>query len=657
MWADSQERAYRSYWADVGGLLSALPPLLYRQAKLLQYDLALRYSETGQFTDVFLGADQFPVLSVSTWLLADLGVQEGPERERLERHLFRTSVLLAARAHTIESVVDPDSFYDREHLALAQLFSERAMTELAQVIPAASSFWEQREAVAIGHLEEVLEERERQNGSVTPDDSDAYLRATWGATARLLALAVTALATGADVRRITTMLDELAAAFQIKADLATMHRDLQQGRPTYPIAVVARAAGIPLRPWPLPTVVLGAMVATGSLGDILDAALARVRDSRQMAVGLRLPTFAAYLAEVETRFEERWQRLSGTAHRSASDAPKGGPSGPLIHAAEPTLTKALTMAEGFLLSDLTFRESWESHREGMLGSPEVASRYPAGLILEILCVHGHVLSGQVDDFLSFTAANRFRYYDHPGSDADSDTIGVFLRLQQHATSPGEHTDALDAVLGCLERNVRTNGSVPVWIRGCDGSTEDRPAVVALGEGCGTVAAHLLLGLTSAASERFRDTVEIGSLNLLDRIGGVGLGANVNYPPAYALAAFYRLIGRLEGSDLGGDLASRAAVAREVLAVELSRATRARILTPQDAALLAIACFDAGSPHLVDPSWMTMVLKRQRFDGSWNGEPFAAAPNRGSSVTWYSSTTLTSALCYDALTRYAVSQGA
>ncbi len=40
--------------------------------------------------------------------------------------------------------------------------------------------------------------------------------------------------------------------------------------------------------------------------------------------------------------------------------------------------------------------------------------------------------------------------------------------------------------------------------------------------------------------------------------------------------------------------------------------------------------------------------QQRFDGSWIGEPFAVAPNRGWHVSAYSSTTLTTALCYDAL---------
>ena len=60
------------WWDDVDRLLAALPPALFRQVKLLEYDLALRYSRTGQFHDTLSGSDHPPVLSVATWLLRDL---------------------------------------------------------------------------------------------------------------------------------------------------------------------------------------------------------------------------------------------------------------------------------------------------------------------------------------------------------------------------------------------------------------------------------------------------------------------------------------------------------------------------------------------------------------------------------------------------------
>lgn len=644
MWRDAQQGTHERHWPDVVRLLAGLPSDLFRQAKLLEYDLALRYSQTGQFKDIFLGADQFPILSVSSWLLDDFEVRPDAERG-LERHLFIASVLLAARTHVLERIADADSFYDDRHLALVTFAAGRAVEELRPVIPPTSPFWDQPDVRDVTSSQ-VRALPAAEPGSPSTDEPHAHLPGRWAAPARLLALAVSELAGRGEITtRLNAMLDALAAAFQIRDELVSMHRNLLQGRVTYPIAVVAKAAGMPLSPWPHPDVVLGAMAATGSLPVIGEAGLTHARDARQAAIDLQLPTFAAFLSDVVAGFEERLPSVSGGGRR-----PGGSP---LMRLAEPTLPKALAMAEAFLLSDQSVRDSWEVHREGMFGSPEVTSRFPAGLVLEILSAHGHVLSRQVDEFLSFTNANRFRYYDHPWSDVDTDTIGVYLRLQPYASRTGHQTHALDTVLGCLEREVEATGAVPVWLRDCPQPDEARPPVTALGEGCGTVAAHLLLGLMGA--NRQPAVIEVGAAHLLDRIRSLGLAANVDYPPMYALAIFLRLVARLEAT--GGDLVGRARDARRTLTDELDRARQAPIAGAQDAALLAIACVEAGSGDQIDPAWIATVLKRQRFDGGWDGEPFAAAPNRGWSVTWYASSTLTSALCYDALMRYGQIRGA
>ncbi|TME79290.1 MAG: hypothetical protein E6I45_13150, partial [Chloroflexi bacterium] len=86
MWQDAQRSARGRLWAEVERFLSELPPESFRQAKLLEYDLALRYSETGQFRDIFLGVGQFPMLSVGSWLLDDLAPTT-PARDEAERHL------------------------------------------------------------------------------------------------------------------------------------------------------------------------------------------------------------------------------------------------------------------------------------------------------------------------------------------------------------------------------------------------------------------------------------------------------------------------------------------------------------------------------------------------------------------------------------------
>jgi hypothetical protein len=636
------------WWDDVDRLLAALPPALFRQVKLLEYDLALRYSRTGQFHNIFSGPDHPPVLSVATWLMRDLEIPSSATRDEAERRLFGASVLLAARVQTVEGLHDPGGFTTEDRIALVQWLSERAAAEIARVVPSDSPYWDAYEAIAGEDATRLAAAADPDFVADTGDDPEAHLASPFSAPLRTVALAALAAVDRLEGgTRVAEMLEQVAHAYQAIADLASMHRDLELGRVSYPIAFIARAARIPLRPAPRPEVILGAMVVTGSLRPIVETAFGRLRSARYIAVELRLPTFSAFLSDAEAHFEaqlESWT-LGTPRHGSARPAPA-------VRQSMPTLSQALGMAEGFLLADPTFRESWETHREGMLGRPEVASRFPAGLILEILCRRGLDVRKLIDEFLAFTVANGFRYYDHPRSGVDSDTIGVFLRLRPHATVTAENDRVATLVLECLARNVQQTGAIPVWLTGC-ADPEESAGVIALGEGCGTVAAHLLLGLVPAPGEH-EGTVTIGAKQLLDRIGSVGVAANINYPPLYALGAFFRLVHMLDAANgpvaLGGIGDARAA-----LTAELERVVSTSVVTAQDAALLILACHEANREDLIDPGWLVQVLKRQRFDGSWIGEPFAAAPNRGRSVSWYSSTLLTTALCYDALGRGAKGQ--
>jgi hypothetical protein len=638
------------WWEDVDRLFAGLPAPLFRQVKLLEYDLALRYSTTGQFHDVFDGPEFPPVLSVAPWILDDLEAPAGPTRDGTERVLFLASALLAMRAQTVQALRDPAGFTTEDRIALVQWLSERATAEIGRVVPHDSQYWEAHAEIATEDAVRLAVWGEPERVADLEDDPESSLASALAAPLKLVALAALAVVDRLEGgQRIGDLLENVANAYQVIADLASMARDLEVGHLSYPIRFIARAAGLSLRPAPMPEIIMGAMVATGSVTPIVGSALDRLRSARKSAAALRLPTLAAFLAEAETHFEERPAGVT-------VGLPGGGPARPPPASGQlaSTLSQALSMAEGFLVGDPTFRESWETHREGMLGQPVVASRFPTGLVLDVLCRRGLDVSAAIDDFLQFTVANGFRYYDHPGSGIDSDTIGVFLRLRSHATPDAGRDRSAAAVLECLARNVHDAGRIPVWISGCagmEGAEEPRSAVIALGEDCGTVAAHLLLGLVATGDDH-QETVAIGAPALLDRIGRVGLAANVNYPPLYALGVFFRLMDVLDGASsaqlpMGGLGDARAALTRE-----LERAVAPRPRSAQDATLLILACHDAHREDLIDPGWLAGILRRQRFDGSWIGEPFAAAPNRGRSVSWYSSTLLTTALCYDALAREA-----
>ena len=285
-----------------------------------------------------------------------------------------------------------------------------------------------------------------------------------------------------------------------------------------------------------------------------------------------------------------------------------------------TREQAISMAEAYLLSDLTFRESWETHREGMLGADEVSAHFPAGLILEILSRTGHELGDTVDEFIAHAETNGFRCYHHAGSDPDLDTVGAVLRLLGYAGERKRPSASLVSMLGCIDRLLEDRGEIPVWLGDCAQPNAERPPTLTLGSRCGTVAAHLLLGLSELGDE-YESMLRRGETALFERLAAVGLGANVNYPPRYALAIYFRLL------DRGGDRAVDHP-ARGVLTEELERRGDTQITSAQEAALAVLAARAAHRSELIRPARIATILKQQRFDGSWIGEPFAVAPNRG-----------------------------
>src|SRR5438105_6489244 len=291
---EAESRLTARWWDDVDRLFAAVPPALSRQLKLLEYDLALRYSQTGQFHDVFLGPDHPPALSVAAWLLGDLEIPSGTHRDDVERRLFVASVLLAARAQTVAALTDPDGFTTNDRIALVQWLSDRAAAEVARVVPRDSAFWDAYDVIANEDANRLAAQSELDLGKVTDGDPEILLASPLAVPLRLVALAMLAAADRLDLGDgVAEMLEQMADAYQVMADLADMHRDLRHGRISYPIAFIARAARIPVRPAARPEVILGAMVATGSLRPIVESALDRLRSARAIAIEVGLPTFAA----------------------------------------------------------------------------------------------------------------------------------------------------------------------------------------------------------------------------------------------------------------------------------------------------------------------------------------------------------------------------
>jgi hypothetical protein len=649
-WEAAQRAARDRAWPDVERLLAQLPPRLAAQAKLLEYDLALRTATSGQLRDAFLGADAFPLTSIPSWLLADLAVPIDDRRDAIERRLYVAAVLLALAAQALDEVGDEGSFADGSRAVAAGALAELALAEATRLVEFGL---DARSLVgaSIDGAEAWLRARDTVELETTADPG-AWLVPRWGSAAEVVARAACATAGRNDLAPgVVALLDDLAVADQLLVDLEGIHRDLMRHRPTYPILLACRSAGLPTDPWPEPVVGLGAVAVTGTAGVVMARVRERLDEARRRADELTLPTFAGYVEAARGRFEARLANGGGSDAAAPTDGGR-----PILRLVEPTLAMALTMAERFLLADPLLRESWETHREGMFGAPEVAARFPAGLVLEVLGRHGHAVGDRVEAFLAFAVENGFRYYDHPWSDADADSVGICARLAagvRNAEAVGRPRPELSAVLDCVAADVDRTGRIGVWLAPCpgvSGALEPRPRVTALGDHCATVAAHLLLGLVAFDPSRYGSTIGRAGTELARRVAASGIGANVDYPPLYALAILGRTIRTLPPFTEPA-VAPILSAARATLDADLDRAAGSAHTTPQAAALFALACLELDRRDLADPGWIAAVLRRQRFDGGWNGEPFAAAPNRGDAVTWYASATLTSALCYDALARW------
>ncbi len=638
-WEATQETVRAAHWQRVEDLLGGLPARLAGPAKLLEYDLALAHGDGGRFRDVFVGVDRFPLPFVGPWLLADLAATDRADHPGadVERHLFAAAILVAGAGHLATQLADDGSFAGAEQAVLASALSSLATAELAASIPPGDPFWTAH-AVLVGAAGDDL--LARLGGDPFPG------RAFRG-PARLMVSAALAVAMPPADRddladRVESMVMDLAATFGVVDELATFHRDARAGRTTRPIAIVAETAGMALDPWPGPDALLGALALSRAVPAILDEALDHVRESRRAANELGLPTFASFTADLEERV------IARRAAAVDGSTPLPRPARPLLERDDPPVPRAVAMARAALLADPTFAESWETHREGMFGAPLVVSRFPEGLVLEILAATGQDVGYLIDGYVAAAVANRFRYFDHPDCAPDSDTIGVVLRLVPRAGDPEAARRAVRPALAWVDRAIRASGHVPVWLRDADpeASTPARP-VVDLGEDCGTVAANLLLGLLATGWDAHREAAEIGARALLRRIVASGVAANVNYPRTYALGTFIELVARLSSHRA---LRADAGAAGSRLAADLAAAVALDRPTPQEAALLLRACRAAAREDLVSPGWRRAILRGQRFDGLWPAEPFAAAPNRGRALSWYASATLTTVLCYEGLAR-------
>lgn len=621
-------------WPLITGFFGRLPAPLFEQALLVQHNLGTALSGTGQFSDILSRGHDHPLLYFHFWLLDTAPNLPPADRQTLEQHL------LAAMVHTVtgvciqQAIRDNSSNLDHRYIFLAQRLIQQADRHLSHLFPATTPFWT--------HHQQFWNEYSETTLADNPIPARRLALTKIPVTAAALALN-----RADDLPRLWQLVDRLNFIHQILADIASLRRDLFQGRVSYPIDKIRQALNLSAAAPLSPERALGAFVLTGAAQTIRRECETAGQSGRELAAGLKLPLFEAHFVALADLLSNIFGLFEVKKRGSSTQKQPAPPPNFFRPALEPRPT-AIDMAERFLLADSTFRESWEVQRRGAFDVPEMTARaFPAGLIVEILARHGHKMSVAVGNIFAQLQATGCRYFDFAAMPPDSDDLGLLLRLHRYSAEPEAHRAILQPFLRRLAEAVEAGGQIPVWLPEPGSPVE---SMALWGSQCVAVEANVLLGLLDFDAAAFGEIIVRAVRSLTERWLARGWGALGHYTPAYWLWVGFEIMHQLQQSLDCTRLKPELANLQKSLGEYFRQTSQPAQMTPQTAALLSLAAQSPGNRAGVqsDPRWQTMLLKRQRYDGSWAGEPLYSTPTRGELAAWYSSRTVTTAFCYHTL---------
>jgi hypothetical protein len=602
--------------------------------------------------------DDYPQLTIPFGILDDCGFGDGKIHPRIAGHLFQAAVFIFCTIYTKEEIFDESSFFDNQSLFLANALSQQADQHLRTLFRQSSLFWEYHQQFWTHFSEaELINQEIRSRINISEGNRQAFQHKDLLAPYKLIPGAALLLTDReSDLPQLFSALDNLHRAILILLDLTNLKRDLKLRKITYPILKILEEVEAPTSKAYNPQGAYMAIMMMDIPSKLIQECLENLNNCRVTAKMLGLNKFLPLVDNQEIRalkIKEQFLQPKKSVLQGSEYSQKGGYQGSLSLDEVGIREKVLKMAEGFLLSDLTFKESWEVHRHGMAGLVEVISRFPAGLIIELLCLHGFDMSSQVEDFCTYFRESNFSYYNHPDLPyADTDTLGVLLRLYRYSKNQDAHKHDLEKPLEWMQKSVDKTGRIPVWIYPQQKKPNSaKQSIRLLGESCGTIEAKLLIGLIDFDWECYQEIIQKSAYQLLSRFIQQGTGITVNYPSRYCLWRIKQLSLRLKNLPIQAKLQTLIDQVFDIYTDQLRQEINSYYLSPQKAAFLILAGIDSPAQQLNYNRWGNILLKNQHSDGGWNGDPLFFVPNRGGSTTWYTSRTLTSAFCYHALRTY------
>ena len=620
-----------THWPTVEQAFGSLTPQLFQQALQLKTYLAIHAGPSGRFRDILSRPQDHPLLYLHYALLADLMPKSRLVSDESAGHLLAATTLTFAATQLQQYIPRPDTLFDDSFTPLADALTQAAEAHLSILFTTQSPFWEYY------HTYRQEQAAARQ---LTPALSDDWQTpaAQW-AIAKIPVTATALLIERQDLLpQLQELTDHLNLIFVVLEQLATFRRNIYSGEATYVIDKVRQAAGIAPEETVEPQRLLGALFVTAAVDGIMADLQFHRQAGHQLAVEMLLPTLANYTTEVAQVLADVQKLISiqgaGLPLKIVS-LPFFAPGGNL-------LSTALKTAEAYLLSDLTFRESWETQR-GLSGTPELVGRlFPAGLVIEVLNQCGHALVAQVADSFEQAERSGFRYYqDFPTLPPDADVLGLLLRLHRYAAPADQPQLAtlLQEPLNLMQQAMLPSGEIPVWL-------DSPPEGVQLwGHSCATTQINVLLGLLSFNPQQYRQVIEAAATAAFAQLMRAGLAANLYYGVPYVVRTGLTFVRQLQAQHKIQLPLPPLSTAQTFFESQLGLAAQAEHPSPQDAAFYTLACLENGLP--VTDSWPATVLKHQLHDGSWPAEPLYLIPHRYG-TTWYASKLVTTAICYQAL---------
>ena len=621
-------------------------------ARPVRDELEQYCAPSGKWRDL-LAHTAYRPLDFAPCLFQDFAIARTTQHREFERHLFRAAFFEFAAILASQLTLSAEVNYSYEHSLLAVGLVSQAEWFLSasgilpeQLRAYSVAFWHE-------HTEALLMHRQLRYRRSTPYTAEdiGNLGKRWAPLKMPVVVAAISAGQEALLAELLPLLDEAAALYQLGVELAELNRDLSRGSCSYPIACLMDKFGMAFGTPPEPNQVLLAAFASPTLPTLALAAQQRGVMLLSQLEALNLPHLRQGLEPLLQPFQDlmaAYQPASATAAVDPGTAPV------FFADPKPQLAQVLNAADAALCSDPAYRESWEIHRWGFVNEPYLdASVFPTAYILEQRLLAGHACGAELDGLFALYRQNRCHFFNQPCAlPPDCDTLGLMLRLAGHAHSVARCREWLEMPLAWLLANVTDDGLLPTFMmQGVDAGDGRRYLPRMLGQNCAAVQSGLLLGLLAFDSQRFGKLIVRCATATFDRFVQAREGAFRWYDTLLGVEMVLRLVAALRDDDALWPEVQASAEAAVATAIAMLHSHRGLgRVSCQNAAVLVLACHEGPARHLFDPEWVELLLRTQHTDGLWDACPFYILPNRGNLSDWYRSKTVTTALCFHALTK-------